>query len=67
MNSFSKPQLTESGIMYFLSNTLNKCNSIQENYYNNIFNIILFLILLVGTILFLTSKYKGKQNERVGK
>lgn len=63
MNDITKPQLTETGIKYLLSNTLKNCFTIQHKYYNNLLNIILFLIFAIGLFLFLKSKYKGKQNE----
>ena len=61
MENTSKPQLTENGIRYFLSNTLTKCKTIQENYYN-MFNIVLFLLFITLLVLLLKYKYKGKNN-----
>ena len=62
MNDISKPQLTESGFKILMSNTLHSCSIIQKKYYNNLFNIILFLIFAIALFLFLKSKYKGKMN-----
>ena len=55
-----KPALTESGVKYFLHQSLKQCHIIRENFHNMIFNIGLFIafLLILGLILFY--KYKGK-------
>ena len=55
-----KPALTESGVKYFLHQSLKQCHIIKEKFHNMIFNIGLFIafLLILGLILFY--KYKGK-------
>jgi len=52
--------LIEPGVKYFLNETLKQTHSIREQFYNNLFNIGMFLLfcLIVGGILIY--KYKGK-------
>ena len=58
--ALSKPALIESGVKYFLHQSLKQCHIIRENFHNMIFNIGLFIafLLILGLILFY--KYKGK-------
>ena len=57
---FTKPILTEPGVKYFLHSTLKNCHQLRLQMHNYIFNVGLFLLLviIVGTILL--CKYKGK-------
>jgi hypothetical protein len=54
------PSLTETGVKYYLNQTLSKCNNFKHKYYNIIFNVGTgcFLLLLLSIILLV--KYKGK-------
>ena len=57
---FSKPELTEPGVKYFLHNTLKQCHSTREKFHTMIFNIGLFIGFLILLGLILMFKYKGK-------
>ena len=59
-NSFSKPELTEPGVKYFLSQTLKQCHIAKDKFKNILFNLGLFIffIIILGFILFF--KYKGR-------
>jgi hypothetical protein len=52
--------LIEPGTHYFINQTLKNCKIVKEEYYNNIFNIALFLSLLLLIIFLLIIRYKGK-------
>jgi len=63
MNTFqdiTKPNLTEPGVKYFLSETLKQCHHVREVYHNNIFNIGLLLLFIIILGILLIYKYKGK-------
>lgn len=64
MNEFSKPQLVERGVKYFLNETLKQCHIIKDNFHNIVFNFgLLFTFLLIlGLILFI--KYKGRISQQ---
>ena len=55
-----KPILTEPGVKYFLTKSLQECHAFKEKYYNTALNIGLFLlfVFILGTLLLF--KYKGK-------
>jgi hypothetical protein len=55
-----RPNLTEPGVKYFLSQTLRECRKFKDRYQSIILNITLFvfLIVVIGTILYF--KYKGR-------
>lgn len=55
------PKLIEPGIKYFMQKSLYNSHSFKINYYNTIFNVILFVIFLLIVLVILYSKYKGKQ------
>ena len=54
------PSLIEPGTKSFLNHTLRQCHIIKSKYYNELFNICVFIILslLVSAVLFY--KYKGR-------
>ena len=54
------PKLIEPGTRYFLNASLNRCSEIKNKYYNQIFNISVFIFLscIIGLVLFF--KYKGR-------
>lgn len=56
-----KPQLVESGTIYFLYETLKQCHLRKKQYYNMAFNISLFLIFLGLMYWFLYHKYTTKK------
>lgn len=60
MNNTTKPILIESGVKYFLKETLKQCQTYKEKYYNTLYNLSLFIIfsIILGGILIF--KYKGK-------
>jgi hypothetical protein len=59
-NDFSKPDLTEPGVKYFLNHTLKQCHIIRDNFHNMVFNIGLFIAFLLVLGLILMYKYKGR-------
>ena len=56
----TKPRLVETGVKYFLNETLKKCHQIKEQFHNWIFNMSLFLIFCIILAAILIYKYKGK-------
>jgi hypothetical protein len=56
----NKPMLTEPGIRYFIGEMLKQCHKYKEQYYNNVFNIMLFISFFVILGILLLYKYKGK-------
>lgn len=63
MDNFIKPSLIEPGVKYFLNKSLEQCNAMRIRYYNLIYNLGLFflLVLVVGFVLYI--KYKHKNNK----
>jgi hypothetical protein len=59
-DDFSKPNLTEPGVKYFLHQTLKQCHIARDNFHNMVFNIGLFIAFLLILGLILLYKYKGK-------
>ena len=59
-----KPNLIEPGVKYIINKTFIKSKNIKEIYYNNLFNVIMFLILFVLFTFLLFYKYKGKLTEQ---
>ena len=60
MNNIGKPILIENGTQYFLRELLKNCHSIRMNYYNQIYNIGLFIFFFFILATFLIFSYKGK-------
>jgi large-conductance mechanosensitive channel len=60
---YVKPYLTEPGVKSYLNYALKHSHTIRINYYNTIYNIILFVgfTFILGIILYV--KYKGKPTE----
>ena len=56
------PRLVESGVKYFLNETLKQCHVFKERFHNWIFNIGLFLLFLTILGCILIYKYKGKMS-----
>ena len=59
-DEFSKPKLTESGVKYFLHQTLKQCHIARDNFHNMVFNIGLLIAFFIILGLILLYKYKGK-------
>lgn len=55
-----KPSLVEPGMQFFMKQTLYQCKKLKESYYNVIFNVGTFIILLIIIGSILLYKYKGK-------
>tara|TARA_B100000902_G_C27297105_1_gene910639 strand:- start:1517 stop:1834 length:318 start_codon:yes stop_codon:yes gene_type:complete len=64
MNVSLKPNLIESNVKYFLNSTLENSHKFKENYFNNIFNIVAFISLVLFIIIILLVKYKGTKNTK---
>lgn len=64
MDNSISPQLIESNVKFFLNSTLNNCHKFKEDYFNNIYNIGLFIgfIIFIGVILFIN--YKGDKTSK---
>ena len=60
MENIQAPELTEPGIISYLNLHLKKCHLVKYKYYNQMFNLGLFLffISVLGSLIFY--KYKGK-------
>ena len=39
----SKPHLIENNVKYFINSTLTNCHKFKDQYFNNIYNISLFI------------------------
>ena len=57
---YIKPQLVETGVKYFLHETLKQCHHFKASYQNLLVNIGLFLCFIFILICILFFKYKGK-------
>ena len=55
-----KPSLIEPGVKYFLRETLKQCHVFKEKYHNFLFNIGLFILLVIVIGIVLLCKYKGR-------
>jgi hypothetical protein len=62
-DEFTKPELIEPGVKYFLSQTLKQCHIIKNKTHNFVFNIGLFLAFLFVLAFILIYKYKGRLSE----
>ena len=60
VNEFAKPSLIEPGVRFFLHQSLKQCNIVRKEHYNLVFNIAVFIGLLIFIGLFLIYKYKGR-------
>jgi membrane protein insertase Oxa1/YidC/SpoIIIJ len=56
----TKPRLVESGVKYFLNETLKQCHKFKQNLHNWMFNIGLFILFSLILVIILIYKYKGK-------
>lgn len=56
----SPPRLVETGVKYFLNETLKQCHIFKDKFHNWIFNIGLFVLFLTILGCILIYKYKGK-------
>ena len=60
VDEIAKPALIEPGVRFFLHQSLKQCNILREEYYNLVFNIMVFVGLLLFFGLILVYKYKGR-------
>jgi len=58
--TFSRPNLIEPGIKYFLTETLKQCREFREKYNNTLYNMALAVLFFVILAILLLHKYKGK-------
>jgi hypothetical protein len=58
--AFNAPRLTEPGVRYFLSKSLQGCKNTKKIYYTRLTNAIMFVafVVIIGGVLMY--KYKGK-------
>lgn len=59
------PKLIEPGTYYFFKETLKNCKKTKYNVYNNLFNIIITIIFVLGISLFLYIQYKNRNDEKL--
>jgi hypothetical protein len=59
-DDFTKPELTEPGVKYFLHQTLKQCHIARDNFHTMVFNVGLFIAFLIVLGLILLYKYKGR-------
>lgn len=64
MNVQIKPQLIENNVKFFLNSTLDNCHNFKQKYFNNIFNIVAFVGLVLLIAIILSVKYKGNKNTK---
>lgn len=63
LDEYTKPRLTEPGVKYYMAETLKVCNISKHKYFNIIFNISVFLILVLIISITLYYRYKGMPSE----
>jgi hypothetical protein len=54
------PTLTEPGVRYFLSKSLEQCHRVKDYYHTKTFNFMVGILFLVCLGVFLYLRYKGK-------
>ena len=66
MNIVGMPNLTEPGVIYFLKETLKKCNEKRQLFYNTILNLgLLFIFIsILGVLLVYKKNNKLSTEER---
>jgi len=52
--------LIQPSVRYFFKACLEKAHEYRENYYNNIFNLVMGFLLVAGLSLWLAFLYRGK-------
>lgn len=57
---YNIPSLIEPGTKSFLNHTLRQCNIIKSKYYNELFNMGVFITLAIVISSILLYKYKGR-------
>jgi hypothetical protein len=57
---FPRPNLTETGVKYFLNKMLQNCRDIKDKHHNMIFNASMFGIFIFSLLCLLIYKWKGK-------
>ena len=60
LNDYTKPELTEPGVKFFLHQTLKQCHVVKDSFHNMIFNIGLLIAFIIILGLILLYKYKGR-------
>ena len=68
MNINDRPSLTEPGVMYFLKETLKKCNEKKVIFYNTLMNLgFLFIFISLLGILLIYKKNNKPTKEEIKK
>ena len=68
MNIDDRPSLTEPGVMYFLKETLKKCNKKKILFYNTLLNLcLLFIFISILGILLIYKKNNKLTPEEIKK
>jgi len=60
MDYIQPPRLTEPGVKYFLGQTLKQCKEFKDKYRYYIFNLGVFITIVLVLSVFLYIRYKGK-------
>lgn len=68
MESILSPSLTEPGVLYFLKESLKKCNEKKTIFYNTLFNLgFLFIFISILGILLVYKKHSKLTPEEISK
>lgn len=61
MDIVPTPSLVEPGVKYFIGATLKQCREVKDKYINLLFNVSVFVVLVLIIFGVLAYRYKGKQ------
>ena len=64
LEGYSTPRLTEPGVKYYMTETLKVCNVSKHKYFNIIFNVATFILVILIISLTLYYRYKGMPNQQ---
>ena len=60
MDITDTPSLVEPGVKYFIGATLKQCREVKDRYINILFNVSIFVVLVVFIGGILAYRYKGR-------
>jgi hypothetical protein len=61
METSITPSLVEPGVKYFINCTLKQCREVKDKYINLLFNVGVFVVLVVAIFGVLAYRYRGRQ------
>lgn len=59
-----QPRLIEDNVKYFLDSALQNSNNFKQKYFNNIYNIVLFIGFFAVLAIILFVNYKGNKSTK---